>query len=73
MKYLLLFASIVSAVGCSVETNYVHNYGNEVKPYEYQLVLEDSFIVISNNGRHVANVPYERSGVLDSIFIADNE
>lgn len=40
---------------------------------EYQLTLEEPYLKIENCGRLVAEVPYDRIGVLDSIFIDDNE
>ena len=41
--------------------------------YEYQVVLEDNFIHIENNGRYVGSLPYDKIGKLDSLFISDNE
>jgi len=43
------------------------------KSWHYQVTLEDSAMVISDHGRHVATVPYEKTGVLDSVFMADNQ
>jgi hypothetical protein len=63
----LLFVLLVAAIGCSTEQN------NDCKPYYYHVTLEDDSIIISDHGRHVASVPYEQIGVLDSIFVADNE
>jgi hypothetical protein len=40
---------------------------------EYQLFLEPDSMMIYSFGRKVAAVPYHKTGVLDSIFIADNE
>jgi hypothetical protein len=40
---------------------------------EYQLFLEDDSLMIYSFGRKVAAVPYHKTGVLDSIFIADNQ
>jgi hypothetical protein len=40
---------------------------------EYQVSLEEDYMVISDYGRIVAEVPWNKTGVLDSIFIADNE
>lgn len=41
--------------------------------YEYQLTLEEEAIYIYDGDRLVASVPYEQTGILDSVFIADNE
>jgi hypothetical protein len=46
---------------------------SDCKPYHYHVTLEDDSIIISDHGRHVASVPYEQIGVLDSIFVTDNE
>ncbi len=40
---------------------------------EYQVTLEEKYLLVENCGRLVAEVPYDRIGVLDSIFIDDNE
>lgn len=40
---------------------------------EYQLTLEEPYLKIENCGRLVALVPYDQIGVLDSIFVVDNE
>lgn len=41
--------------------------------YQYQLTLEDDSLIVTDFDRHVASVPYEKIGVLNNIFIADNE
>lgn len=40
---------------------------------QYQLTLEPDSLAIFNGNRLVAMVPYDQTGVLDSIFIADNQ
>jgi hypothetical protein len=40
---------------------------------EYQVFLEPDSIMIYDFARKVAAVPYNKTGVLDSIFIKDNE
>ena len=40
---------------------------------EYQLFLEPDSLMIYSFGRLVAAVPYKQTGVLDSIFIKDNQ
>jgi hypothetical protein len=40
---------------------------------EYQLFLEDSTVSVYSFSRKVASVPYNKIGVLDSIFIEDNK
>jgi len=40
---------------------------------QYQVTLEEKYLLVENCGRLVAEVPYDRIGVLDSIFIDDNE
>jgi hypothetical protein len=40
---------------------------------EYQLFLEPDSLMIYSFQRKVAAVPYKQTGVLDSIFIKDNE
>jgi hypothetical protein len=40
---------------------------------EYQLTLEPDSLVIYNGPRKVAMVHYDQTGILDSIFIADNQ
>jgi hypothetical protein len=40
---------------------------------EYQLYLEDDSLIIYSFNRKIAAVPYHQTGVLDSIFIADNQ
>ena len=40
---------------------------------EYQVNLEPDSIMIYDYSRKVAAVPYEKAGILDSIFIKDNE
>lgn len=62
----LLFVLLVAVVGCSAKQE-------QCKPYYYHVTLEDDSIIISDHGRHVASVPYEQIGVLDSIFVTDNE
>ena len=41
--------------------------------YQYQLTLDPDSLVVSDFGRIVATIPYNQTGVLDSVFIADNE
>jgi predicted restriction endonuclease len=41
--------------------------------YQYQVTLDPDNIVITDFDRHVASVPYSKIGLLDSIFIKDNE
>jgi hypothetical protein len=62
----LLFVLLVAVVGCSAKQE-------QCKPYYYHVELQDDSIIISDHGRHVASVPYEQIGVLDSIFVTDNE
>lgn len=45
----------------------------ECKSYYYHITLEDTAMIISDHGRFVASVPYDKTGILDSIFIKDNE
>ena len=40
---------------------------------EYQVILEPDSMMIWDGGRKVAAVSYQKTGVLDSIFIKDNE
>ena len=40
---------------------------------EYQLTLEPDSLAIFNGPRKVAMVHYDQTGLLDSIFIADNQ
>lgn len=40
---------------------------------EYQLFLEPDSLMIWDGERKVASVPYKQIGVLDSVFIKDNE
>jgi hypothetical protein len=63
----LLFLLLLAFIGCSTKQN------NDCKPYYYHVTLEDDSIIISEHGRHVASVPYDQIGVLDSIFVTDNE
>lgn len=40
---------------------------------EYQVNLEIDHIVLMDNGRHVATIPYSQIGALENVFIIDNE
>ena len=40
---------------------------------EYQVNLEIDHIVLMDNGRHVATLPYSQIGALENVFIIDNE
>jgi hypothetical protein len=62
----LLFVLLVAVVGCSAKQE-------QCKPYYYHIELQDSVMIITEHGRFVASVPYEQTGVLDSIFVDDNE
>ena len=72
MKKLITFLLIV-AVLASCSTKTVDPCKECCKSWHYQVTLEDSAMVITDHGRHVATVPYEQTGILDSVFMADNE
>jgi hypothetical protein len=62
---------LITVIGCFSVSN--QECKNDCKSYYYHVTLEDDSIIISDHGRHVASVPYEQIGVLDSIFVTDNE
>jgi len=69
MKKLIAFLLLVAVVAsCQPDRRY-----ECCKSWHYQVTLEDSAMVITDHGRHVATVPYEKTGILDSVFMADNE
>lgn len=41
--------------------------------YQYQVTLDEDSVTITDFDRHVASVPYNKIGVLEDVFIADNE
>jgi hypothetical protein len=64
----IIFLLLITIVGCcSVPKQ------EECQPYHYHIELQDSVMIITEHGRFVASVPYEQTGVLDSIFVDDNE
>lgn len=60
-----LLALIVCVIACT----------EDKKPMvgEYQVNLEMDHIVLMDNGRHVATLPYNQIGTLENVFIIDNE
>lgn len=60
---LAILVLIVCVIGCT-----------ENKPTgEYQVNLEIDHIVLMDNGRYVATIPYSQIGALENVFIIDNE
>lgn len=60
-----LFALIVCAIACTEDKKSTIG--------EYQVNLEMDHIVVMDNGRHVATLPYREIGNLENVFIIDNE
>jgi hypothetical protein len=72
MKAIKLF-TIACAVIIIFLAGFVSGRQSAQRPwYEYQLILEDDFMHIENNGRYVGSVPYGNTAI-DSLFIKDNE
>lgn len=42
-------------------------------PAEYQLVIEDDSIIISDFGRRVGSIPLNKTGEVGNLLIKDNE
>ena len=68
----LLFILMIAIIGCAAPKQ---DKKDICQPYYYHVILEEDSLVIADcmEGRHVASVPYDKIGILDSIFIADNE
>jgi len=69
-KYYILLM-LITVIGCFSVSN--QECKNDCKSYYYHIELQDSVMIITEHGRFVASVPYEQTGVLDSIFVDDNE
>lgn len=40
---------------------------------EYQLEMEDEYVIVTDNGRHVGTIEYKDAGRVGELLIADNE
>lgn len=40
---------------------------------EYQLEMEDDYVIVTDNGRHVGTIQYKDAGRLGEVLISDNE
>jgi hypothetical protein len=63
MKKLIAFLLVCFFVACAENPD----------KGEYQLTLEQDYMILKCDGRFVARLTYDRVGVLDSILITDNQ
>ena len=67
----IIFLLLITIVGCCSVPK--QEYKDVCQPYYYHIELQDSVMIITEHGRFVASVPYDKTGILDSIFVDDNE
>ena len=70
MKQILFILTLVVFITSCTSSEPTQD---KCEPYYYHITLEDTAMIITDHGRFVASVPYEKTGVLDSIFVDDNE
>lgn len=63
MKKLIVIILVCFLVACTEDPS----------KGEYQLTLEQDYMILKCDGRFVARLTYDRVGVLDSVLIADNQ